>query len=80
MPVLGNWEQPGSVAAEAGQVCGGFHECDALGLSATAAVRAKLHYRRGLALRGMGRQDGAVARAFTASAREYFMKEVTAVS
>ncbi len=49
---------------------------DAMGQSATAAVRAKLHYRRGLALRGMGGDDGAVARAFTASAREHFMKEV----
>ena len=45
-----------------------------LGLAATAAVRAKLHYRRGLALRGLGRSGA--REAFTAASRCSFMKEV----
>jgi hypothetical protein len=51
----------------------------ALGLPATPAVRAKLHYRRGLALSG-AKRGGAAARAFTASAREHYMKEVGAAA
>ena len=53
----------------------------ALGLPATPAVRAKLHYRRGLALRDMGgRCSGAAARAFNAAAREHWMKEVSSAA
>ena len=47
---------------------------EGLGLAATAAVRAKLHYRRGLALRGLGRSGA--REAFTAASRCSFMKEV----
>ena len=50
----------------------------ALGLPATPAVRAKLHYRRGLALSGAGRSGA--GRAFTASARAHHMKEVSAAA
>ena len=50
----------------------------ALGLPATPAVRAKLQYRRGLALSGAGRSGA--GRSFTASARAHHMKDVSSAA